>query len=81
MLKADDVAPDFILKDKEGNEVKLSDFKGKKVVLYFYPKDNTPGCPSKFCIAVSKENARQKSWIYFRKSAGCQTESSQPRNG
>ena len=49
MLKAGDVAPDFILKDKEGNEVKLSDFKGKKVVLYFYPKDNTPGCTRQAC--------------------------------
>ena len=38
------VAPDFTLKDKDGNSVSLSDFRGKKVVLYFYPKDNTPGC-------------------------------------
>ncbi|MBD3287053.1 thioredoxin-dependent thiol peroxidase [candidate division WOR-3 bacterium] len=37
-------APDFILKDEQGDEVKLSDLKGKWVVLYFYPKDNTPGC-------------------------------------
>ena len=37
-------APDFTLLDKEGNKISLSDFKGKKVVLYFYPKDNTSGC-------------------------------------
>ena len=42
-------APDFTLKDKEGNDVSLSDFKGKKVVLYFYPKDNTPGCTRQAC--------------------------------
>jgi peroxiredoxin Q/BCP len=36
-------APDFVAKDQDGNEVKLSDFQGKRVVLYFYPKDDTPG--------------------------------------
>ena len=44
MLKTGDKAPLFTLKDEKGNEVSLSDFKGHKVVLYFYPKDNTPGC-------------------------------------
>ena len=44
MLNIGDKAPEFNLPDKDGNMVKLSDFKGKKVVLYFYPKDNTPGC-------------------------------------
>lgn len=42
-------APDFTLKDKDNNDVSLSDFKGKKVVLYFYPKDNTPGCTRQAC--------------------------------
>ena len=42
-------APDFKLKDKNGKEVSLSDFIGKKVVLYFYPKDNTPGCTRQAC--------------------------------
>ena len=42
-------APDFTLKDKDGKEVTLSDFLGKKVVLYFYPKDNTPGCTRQAC--------------------------------
>lgn len=42
-------APDFALNDKDGNKVSLSDFLGKKVVLYFYPKDNTPGCTRQAC--------------------------------
>ena len=41
--------PDFALPDKDGNIVRLSDFLGKKVVLYFYPKDNTPGCTRQAC--------------------------------
>ncbi|MGK7899876.1 MAG: peroxiredoxin [Hormoscilla sp.] len=43
-LTAGTVAPDFTVKDTNGNTVKLSDFAGKTVVLYFYPKDDTPGC-------------------------------------
>ncbi|WP_017663119.1 peroxiredoxin [Baaleninema simplex] len=43
-LSTGSVAPDFTAKDTNGNTVKLSDFKGKTVVLYFYPKDDTPGC-------------------------------------
>ena len=42
-------APDFTLSDQHGNSVSLSAFKGKKVVLYFYPKDNTPGCTRQAC--------------------------------
>lgn len=42
-------APDFTLLDQDGNKVKLSDFKGKYVVLYFYPKDNTSGCTKEAC--------------------------------
>jgi len=42
-------APAFTLPDKDGNTVRLSDFLGKKVVLYFYPKDNTPGCTRQAC--------------------------------
>ena len=44
MLKTGVKAPDFTLTDKNGNEVSLTDFRGKKIVLYFYPKDNTSGC-------------------------------------
>ena len=49
MLEVGMKAPDFTLPDKDGNSVSLSDFLGKKVVLYFYPKDNTPGCTRQAC--------------------------------
>ena len=49
MLNIGDKAPAFTLKDKDGADVSLSDFAGKKVVLYFYPKDNTPGCTRQAC--------------------------------
>ena len=49
MLEAGTKAPEFTLPDKDGREVSLSDFRGKKVVLYFYPKDNTPGCTRQAC--------------------------------
>ena len=49
MLKIADAAPDFTLADANGNMVSLKDFRGKKVVLYFYPKDNTPGCTRQAC--------------------------------
>ncbi len=48
-LKPGDNAPEFAGKDQDGNTVKLSELKGKKVVLYFYPKDNTPGCTAQAC--------------------------------
>ena len=49
MLKEGMKAPDFVLEDTDGNKRSLSDFSGKKVVLYFYPKDNTPGCTRQAC--------------------------------
>jgi peroxiredoxin Q/BCP len=49
MLKVGDLAPNFTLQDKDGNPVSLADFRGKKVVVYFYPKDNTPGCTRQAC--------------------------------
>ena len=49
MLAEGTKAPEFALKDKDGKEVRLSDFLGKKVVLYFYPKDSTPGCTRQAC--------------------------------
>ncbi len=48
-LKVGDQAPDFSVKDQSGNEIKLSDYAGKRVVIYFYPKDNTPGCTAQAC--------------------------------
>ncbi len=49
MLEIGTKAPNFTLSDKDGNTVSLSDFAGKRVVLYFYPKDNTPGCTRQAC--------------------------------
>ena len=48
-LKVGDKAPDVLGTNQQGKEIKLSDFKGKKVVLYFYPKDNTSGCTAEAC--------------------------------
>ena len=53
MLEKGTKAPDFSLCDKNGNNISLSDFIGKKVVLYFYPKDNTPGCTRQACAFAS----------------------------
>ena len=49
MLNVGDIAPDFTGKDENGEDVKLSDLLGQKVVLYFYPKDDTPGCTKEAC--------------------------------
>lgn len=49
MLRVGDRAPEFTARDDSGQEVSLSDFRGKKVVLYFYPKDDTPGCTREAC--------------------------------
>ncbi len=59
-LQAGDKAPDFKTNDQDGNEVKLSSFKGKKVVLYFYPKDMTPGCTAQACDLRDNYKALQK---------------------
>ena len=57
MLEIGMKAPEFTLSDKDGNTVSLSDFQGKKVVLYFYPKDNTPGCTRQACAFALHHNA------------------------
>ncbi len=63
MLKPGDKAPDFSLINDEGNKVSLKDFKGKKVILYFYPKDDTSGCTAEACSfrdnikGIEKKNA------------------------
>ena len=54
MLKIGDKAPDFKLNDKNGTSVSLSDFLGKKTVVYFYPKDNTPGCTRQACAFAAR---------------------------
>jgi peroxiredoxin len=65
MLKKGDKAPDFTLLDANGTEVKLSDFKGSNVVLYFYPKDNTSGCTNeaKDFSALEKEFKKKKAIV------------------
>lgn len=60
MLNIGDRAPDLTLKDKNGKDVTLSDFKGKRVVLYFYPKDNTPGCTRQACAFAGAYEEFQK---------------------
>lgn len=57
MLAIGDKAPQFTLSDKDGNAVSLSDFLGKRVVLYFYPKDNTPGCTRQACAFAQNYQA------------------------
>ncbi|MBO5924449.1 MAG: thioredoxin-dependent thiol peroxidase [Lentisphaeria bacterium] len=57
MLKIGDTAPDFALPDADGSIVSLKDFRGKKVVLYFYPKDNTPGCTRQACAFAENYTA------------------------
>lgn len=59
-LKAGDQAPDFSAPDQDGNEVKLKDFQGKRLVLFFYPKASTPGCTAEAC------NLRDN-WEQFKK--------------
>jgi len=53
-------APDFEAKDQSGNTIKLSDYRGKKVVLYFYPKDQTPGCTAQACNLRDNYDRLQK---------------------
>ena len=61
MLEVGTKAPEFTLPDKDGNPVRLADYLGKKVVLYFYPKDNTPGCTKQACaFAASYEGFKAK---------------------
>ena len=55
MLETGTKAPDFELPDQNGNMHKLSDYAGKKVILYFYPKDNTAGCTKQACGCLQKK--------------------------
>lgn len=63
MLNIGDKAPEFTLEDKDGKTVYLSDFAGKKVVLYFYPKDNTPGCTRQACAFAGLYGEFQKKGV------------------
>ena len=63
MLTAGMQAPDFALWDKDGKLVRLSDFLGRKVVLYFYPKDNTPGCTRQACAFAGAYDAFRKKQV------------------
>lgn len=61
MLETGTKAPEFTLSDKDGNTVRLSDYLGRKVVLYFYPRDNTPGCTRQACaFAAAYEEFKSK---------------------
>ena len=60
MLEVGMKAPEFTLPDKDGNPVSLSDFAGKKVILYFYPRDNTPGCTRQACAFAEAYEEFQK---------------------
>ena len=60
MLEVGMKAPDFKLPDKDGKVIALSDFLGKKVVIYFYPKDNTPGCTRQACAFAGAYNEFRK---------------------
>ena len=58
MLEIGMKAPEFTLSDKDGNTVSLSDYLGRKVVVFFYPKDNTPGCTRQACAFAACKIAR-----------------------
>lgn len=62
-LKVGDKAPDFNVKDQIGNGISLSEYKGKRVVIYFYPKDNTPGCTAQACNIRDNYSDLQKEGI------------------
>ena len=63
MVKEGDVAPDFETRDAQGQPVRLADFRGQKVVLYFYPKDDTPGCTKEACSFRDADDELAKNGI------------------
>ena len=64
MLDVGTIAPEYKLNDKEGSAISISDFRGKRVVLYFYPKDNTPGCTKQACaFAGAYEEFKEKNVV------------------
>ena len=80
-LEAGDKAPDFSVEDQDGNTVKLSDFKGKKLVLFFYPKASTPGCTAEACnIRDNWERFQEKGYAILGVSADTQKRQSNFKN-
>lgn len=70
MLKIGDKAPEFSLPSSDGNEVSLKGLRGKKVVLYFYPKDDTPGCTTEACsFSENLASVKKKGAVVFGVSA------------
>ncbi len=63
MLRPGDTAPDFETTDDEGNAFRLSDYRGRKIVLYFYPRDFTPGCTAEACSLRDSYDLFQKSGV------------------
>lgn len=80
-LEAGDKAPDFSVEDQDGNTVKLSDFKGKKLVLFFYPKASTPGCTAEACnLRDNWERFQEKDYAILGVSADTQKKQSNFKN-
>lgn len=80
-LEAGDKAPEFSVKDQDGNTVKLSDFKGKKLVLFFYPKASTPGCTAEACnLRDNWERFQEKGYDILGVSADTQKRQSNFKN-
>ncbi len=77
MLKQGDKAPDFETTEESGNPFKLSMHKGKKVIIYFYPKDNTSGCTAEACSIRDSWSAFKKSDIPVYGVSGCSAKSHQ----
>lgn len=74
MLEVGAKAPQFTLPDKNGKLISLSDFIGKKVVLYFYPKDNTPGCTRQACaFALRNQEIENKNAVVIGISKDCES--------
>ena len=80
-LEAGDTAPEFSVEDQDGNTVKLSDFKGKKLVLFFYPKASTPGCTAEACnLRDNWERFQEKGYAILGVSADTQKRQSNFKN-
>ena len=80
-LKAGDKAPDFKAEDQDGNNVQLSDFKGKKLVLFFYPKASTPGCTAEACnLRDNWEQFQEKGYAVVGVSADSKKRQSNFKN-